>query len=55
MLDVLGRRVAVLFEGELSAGRQEVPFRAEVLPSGMYLVRMQAGAFSEVRRMTLVK
>ena len=53
--DLLGREVAVLVEGEMAAGRHEVQFRANGLPSGMYLVRMQAGSFSQVRRMTLVK
>ena len=53
--DLLGRRMAVLVEGELSAGRHEVRFQADHLSSGLYLVRMQAGAFSEVRRMMLLK
>ena len=48
--DLLGREVAVLVEGEMAAGRHEVQFRADSLPSGLYLVRMQAGAFSQVRR-----
>ena len=53
--DVLGRRVAVLVEGERPAGRHVVQFRGESLSSGVYLVRMQAGAFSQVRYLTLVK
>ena len=53
--DVTGRRVALLVEGPLAAGRHEVRFRGDHLASGLYLVRMQAGSFSQVRRMTLVK
>ncbi len=53
--NLLGRRVAVLVDGEMAAGRHEVRFRADDLASGVYLVRMQAGSFSHVRRMTLVK
>jgi hypothetical protein len=53
--DLLGRRVAVLVEGELAAGRHAVRFRGEDLASGVYLVRMQAGSFRAVRRMTFVK
>ena len=53
--DVTGRQVALLVEGQLSAGHHTVAFRGDHLASGVYLVRMQAGDFSEVRRMTLVK
>ena len=53
--DLLGRRVAVLVEGPMAAGRHEVRFQGDHLSSGVYLVRMQAGVFSQVRRMTLVK
>ncbi len=53
--DVTGRRVAVLVSGPMPAGHHQVQFRGDHLPSGMYLVRMQAGSFSQVRRMTLIK
>ena len=53
--DVTGRQVAVLVEGRVPAGRHEVEWQARDLPSGVYLVRLQAGSFSQVRRMTLVK
>ena len=53
--DLLGRRVAVLVEREMAAGRHEAVFEAGHLSSGVYLVRMQTEGFSQVRRMTLVK
>ena len=53
--DLLGRRVAVLVEGEMAAGRHEAVFEAGHLSSGVYLIRMQSAGFSQVRRMTLVK
>lgn len=53
--DVMGRRVAVLVDGAVAAGHHRVTFRAEGLPSGLYLVRMQAGSFAQTRRLTLVK
>lgn len=55
VLDLLGRRVAVLTDGEVEAGTHTVPFEASALPSGVYLVRMQAGAFGAVQRVTLVR
>jgi hypothetical protein len=40
--DVLGRRVAVLIEGQIAAGRHEVRWDASSLPSGVYLIALQA-------------
>lgn len=51
--DALGRHVAVLVEGERAAGRHEAVFDATGLPSGMYLVRIEAGAFAATRRLVL--
>ncbi len=53
--DVLGRRVRLLVDNNLSAGTHSVRFDAGTLPSGMYLYRMTAGAFSKVRTMILLK
>ncbi|NBC17999.1 MAG: T9SS type A sorting domain-containing protein, partial [Bacteroidetes bacterium] len=53
--DVLGRQVAVLVDGVRPAGRHEVTFEAANLPSGVYLYQLQAGAFTQTRRMLLVK
>jgi len=39
VFDVLGRRVAVLAEGRLEAGRREFTLNGRVLPAGVYLVR----------------
>lgn len=40
--DVLGRNVAQLVDGRVSAGFKEVQFDASALPSGLYLYRMTA-------------
>ena len=53
--DVTGRVVARLVEESMSAGTHRVAFDASMLPSGVYLYRIQAGRFTEVRRMVLVK
>jgi hypothetical protein len=55
VLDLLGRRVAVLVDGEAEAGSHAVTLDAAVLPSGVYLVRMTAGAFAAAQRVTLVR
>lgn len=53
--DLLGREVAVLLDMPLPAGEHRVRFDAGDLPSGMYLVRLQSGGRSDIRRITLLK
>ncbi|WP_456429949.1 T9SS type A sorting domain-containing protein [Rhodocaloribacter sp.] len=53
--DALGREVARLVEGRQAAGRYAVTFEAGELPSGLYLYRLQSGAFVETRTMVLIK
>ena len=58
--DALGREVALLVSDRMEAGSYEVAWEGtdasgRVLPSGVYLYRMEAGAFTKSRTMTLVK
>ncbi|MEF8939742.1 MAG: T9SS type A sorting domain-containing protein [Salinivenus sp.] len=53
--DALGRRVATLAEGRQPAGRKERVFDAGRLPSGLYLVRLQADDHVVTRRVTVVR
>jgi len=54
--DVLGRRVRTLVSGEKqTAGRKRIRFAAGGLSAGVYVVRMQAGSFTETRRMVVVE
>lgn len=53
--DLLGRRVAVLAEGVTEAGTHEVEFDASALPSGLYFYRLDAGTFSDTKKMVLLK
>jgi hypothetical protein len=53
--NMLGQEVARLVEGLVAAGRHEVVFDGQGLPSGVYLYRLEAGTFVQTRRMTLVK
>lgn len=55
VFDVLGRRVAVLFNGEQASGYHSVTFDASQLSSGMYLYRLQTGNQVITKKMTLVK
>ncbi|MDZ4701359.1 MAG: S8 family serine peptidase [Rhodothermales bacterium] len=53
--DLLGREVAVLVDGALAAGTHEVQFQAHNLPSGAYFYKIEAGSFSQIRQMLLMK
>lgn len=55
VLDLAGRRVAVLIDEALPGGRHEVRWDAAGLASGTYLYRMRAGAFTRTLRATLVR
>jgi hypothetical protein len=57
--DITGREVTTLVNEQKSAGTYEARFDArengKSLASGVYFYRVQAGAFSEVRKMVLLK
>ncbi|MFN3393972.1 MAG: T9SS type A sorting domain-containing protein [Candidatus Thermochlorobacter sp.] len=55
MFDILGREVAVLVNRVQPAGEYQVLFDASRLTSGMYIYRLQAGAFTKTMKMMLVK
>jgi predicted acyl esterase len=53
--DLLGREVEVLVNEFKQPGRYEVLWKAEALPSGVYLCRMHAGDFISTRKLVLLK
>jgi len=53
--DVTGRLVATLIDGMEKVGHHVVEFNGANLPSGQYYYRMQAGTFSAVKAMVLMK
>lgn len=52
---LLGQKVATLFEGNQPAGVHTISFKPAGLSSGMYLYRIQAGTWVEMKRMILMK
>jgi hypothetical protein len=53
--NTLGQKVATLLDTRMNAGSHDVQFDASTLPSGIYFYRMQAGEFSQVRKMVLLR
>ena len=55
IFNTAGEKVSTLVSETLSAGTYEYEWNAEVLPSGIYLYRLQTQQNSEIRKMILIK
>ena len=55
VLNILGQEVAVLVDRSQSAGEYTVVWNAGASASGVYFYRLEAGEFSSVRKMLLVR
>jgi len=53
--DILGREVATLVNKHLTPGNYEVEFNAEGLSSGVYYYRLEAGSYSNTKKMILLR
>lgn len=53
--DVLGREIATLVNETKAPGNYEIKFNGAGLASGIYFYRIQAGSFSAIRKMILMK
>jgi len=53
--DELGREVATLVDGFVSAGSHQVTLDARSLASGMYVYRLTSGVFTESRKLVVLK
>ena len=53
--DILGKEAAILLDEQKDAGRYEMEFSAADLPSGIYLCRLKAGEFEQIRKIILLK
>ena len=55
VLNLLGQKVSTLLNTKINAGSHNVQFDAHDLPSGIYFYRIQAGKFSQVRKMVVFR
>ena len=53
--DILGKEVATLVNKDLNSGSYEYTFDAAGFTSGVYFYRLEAGDFSEIKKMMLIK
>jgi hypothetical protein len=55
VIDVMGHDVATLISEEMPAGNFARQWNASSLPSGVFFYRLQAGLFSETRKLVLLR
>ncbi|MBI5401843.1 MAG: T9SS type A sorting domain-containing protein [Ignavibacteriae bacterium] len=55
IFEMLGKEISTLVNERLSAGEYEINFDGSLLSSGIYYYRINAGNYSEVKKMVLLK
>ena len=55
VFDILGREVATIVSGEMPAGTFSRQWNATKMASGIYFYRLQAGLFTQTKRLVLLK
>jgi hypothetical protein len=55
VIDILGREVATLVNGEVHAGEHAVVFDAKGLASGIYFYRLAAGPFVQRKKLAVMR
>lgn len=55
VFDILGREIAILVNEYLKSGSYEVNWNASDLPSGVYLLKINAGEFNSMKKLILLK
>ncbi len=53
--NILGQKIATLFDGRKAAGKQAITWDAGVAPSGLYFARLDSGGDSRLIKMLLLK
>jgi photosystem II stability/assembly factor-like uncharacterized protein len=55
LFDILGREVKILYDDFQKEGEHKLRFDAEGLASGVYFYKLEAGVFTETKKMVIVK
>lgn len=55
VFNTLGQQVVLLIDEQKSAGKHSIQFNASQFSSGVYFYRIEAGNFSQIRSMVLIK
>jgi hypothetical protein len=55
IFNILGEQVATIYEDQLPAGEFDFSWNASGMSSGIYWYRLQAGEYTETRKMVLLR
>ncbi|MEK7262959.1 MAG: T9SS type A sorting domain-containing protein, partial [Bacteroidota bacterium] len=55
IFDILGREIATVIDEVMEAGEYRIPWKADGVSSGIYFYHLEAGKYSEVKKMLLLK
>ena len=55
VFDVTGKIVKVLIDGKQNQGNYKVDFNGANLSSGIYIYKIEAGEFTDTKKMVLLK
>jgi hypothetical protein len=55
LFNSLGQAVDVLVNSVQSAGKYEAVWNAEKYPSGVYFYKLEAGVYTEIKKMILLR
>ncbi len=55
VFNLLGQKIKTLFNKQMVAGSHQIKYGAYNLPSGVYLYRIEAGEYQEVKKMVLLR
>lgn len=55
LFNLIGQKVATIIEGDFDAGYHKAEFNASELSSGLYLYKITAGEFTQIKKMMIVK
>jgi hypothetical protein len=53
--NIIGQKIQTLLNKPMPAGYHEVEFNGQSLSSGIYLYRIEAGSWQDVKKMVLLK
>ncbi len=55
LYDLSGRRIATVFDGEMTAGRHDISYNASALPPGVYLAHLDTDSGSLTQRLVIAR
>ena len=53
--DLVGKEIKTIVDEVMSSGMHHIEFFAGLLPSGIYFYRLQAGSFTETKKLVLLR